>query len=224
MDIKKYAAEGREATLYTAALEDRPLVVLNNYSGDGSSVMKALGEIKCPDFNLLCVGNLKWEHDMTPWYCPPLSAEEYPCTGGADDYLRLLISDILPEAKKLIKGVPSHIGIAGYSLGGLFALYACYNCDVFDRAASMSGSLWFPDFKEYVFNNSMKKIPDKVYLSLGDAEAKTRNSMLKTVQNNTEEIVGYYEKLGLNVMWELNRGNHFKNAALRSAKGIMAIL
>lgn len=36
------------------------------------------------------------------------------------------------------------IGIAGYSLAGLFALYALYKTDVFTRVASMSGSLWFP--------------------------------------------------------------------------------
>ncbi|MBD5146326.1 MAG: alpha/beta hydrolase [Ruminococcus sp.] len=224
MDIKKYTADGREATLYMADKENRPLVILNNYSGDGSSVVKALEETGCPDLNLLCVGNLNWNHDMTPWRCPALSPDDEPCTGGADDYLKLLISDILPKAKELVSGVPSHIGIAGYSLGGLFALYACYSCDVFDRAASVSGSLWFPDFKDYVFSHFMKKIPDKVYLSLGDAEAKTKHPLLKTVQDNTEEIVGQYKKLGLNVTWELNPGNHFKNAALRSAKGITAIL
>lgn len=224
MDIKRYTADGREATLYMADSENRPLVILNNYSGDGSSVVKALEETGCPDLNLLCVGNLNWNHDMTPWSCPALSADDEPCTGGADDYLKLLVSDILPKAKDFVRGVPPHIGIAGYSLGGLFALYACYNCDVFDRAASVSGSLWFPDFKDYVFNNPMKKIPDKVYLSLGDAEAKTKHPLLKTVQDNTEEIVGHYKKLGLNVTWELNPGNHFRNAALRSAKGIAAIL
>ena len=224
MDIKKYTAEEREATLYMADSKDRPLVILNNYSGDGSSVMKALKEMGCPDFNLLCIGNLKWNHDMTPWYCPPLSPEDTPCTGGADDYLQLLVSEILPEAKKLVKGIPSHISLAGYSLGGLFALYACYNCDAFERMASMSGSLWFPDFRDYVFNHSMKRIPDKIYLSLGDTEARTKNPTLKMVQNNTEEIFGHYRNLGLDVVWEMNPGNHFKDAALRSAKGIMAIL
>lgn len=224
MEIKKYTADGREVTLYTADSENRPLVVLNNYSGDGSSVVKALAEIKCPQLNLLCAGNLKWNHDMTPWSCPSLFAEDDPCTGGADDYLRLLISDIIPKAKEQVRGVPSRIGIAGYSLGGLFALYACYNCDVFDCAASVSGSLWFPGFKDYVFNRSMGKVPDKVYLSLGDAEAKTKHPMLKTVRDSTEEIVGHYRKLGLNVTWELNPGNHFRNAALRSAKGIAAII
>lgn len=224
MDIEKYTVEGKEATLYRADSKDCPLVVLNNYSEDAGPVIKALKELSCPDLNLLCVGNLNWNHDMTPWPCPPLSPKDAPCTGGADDYLQLLISKILPKAKELVKGVPSQISIAGYSLAGLFALYACYRCDAFDHAASMSGSLWFPNFNEYVFHHSIKRMPDKVYLSLGDAEAKTKNTILKTVQKNTEEIFEHYKELGLNVMWELNPGNHFKNAAYRSAKGIRAIL
>ena len=81
-----------------------------------------------------------------------------------------------------------------------------------------------PEFKEYVLSHNLRKIPEKLYLSLGDREAKTRNSYLKTVQDNTEQIVSHYEQMGLNVTWELNPGNHFKNAALRSAKGIKAIL
>lgn len=224
MDIKRYTVKGREAALYLADSRDRPLIVLNNYSEDGGPVMKALKEMACPDLNLLCVGNLKWNHDMTPWPCPPLSPKDTPCTGGADDYLQLLASEILPKAKELVRGVPPHVGLAGYSLAGLFALYACYNCDVFDRVASISGSLWFPGFKDYVLNHSMKRIPGRIYLSLGDAEAKTKNPALQTVRNNTEEIFGHYKRLGWNAAWELNPGGHFKNAALRSAKGIMAIL
>lgn len=224
MDIERYTVERREATLYITDSEGSPLVVLNNYSENSWPIMKSLKEIACLDLNLLCVGNLKWNHDMTPWPCPPLSPKDTPCTGGADDYLQLLTSKILPKAKELIRGVPSHIGLAGYSLAGLFTLYASYNCDVFDRMASISGSLWFPGFKEYVFSHLMKKIPDRIYLSLGDTEAKTKNPTLKMVQDNTEEIFEHYKRLGLDVAWELNPGNHFKNAALRSAKGIMAIL
>lgn len=224
MDIEKYTVEGRSATLYMAGSKDSPLIVLNNFSEDGGPVVKTLKEMVCPDLNLLCVENLNWNHDMTPWPCPPLSPKDTPCTGGADDYLQLLISEIIPKAKELVRGVPSHISLVGYSLAGLFALWACYNCDVFDRVASISGSLWFPGFKEYVFHHSMKKIPDRMYLSLGDTEAKTKNTTLQIVQNNTEEIFEHYKRLGMDVVWELNPGNHFKNAVLRSAKGIMAIL
>lgn len=224
MDVKNFTVSGKEATLYIAAPDNSPLIIWNNYSGDGSSIINALREMNCPALNLLCVGNLKWDHDMTPWYCPPLSSEGTPFTGGADDYLQLLLSDILPRAKELIRGIPSHISIAGYSLAGLFALYAMYHCDAFDRVASVSGSLWFPDFMEYVLSHSMKRKPDKVYLSLGDKEAKTSNQYLKIVRSNTEVIAEHCRQLGVDVTWELNPGNHFKDAAIRSAKGIMAIL
>ena len=224
MEKTSFACEGKKATLYGSEQPAAPLIILNNYSGDGESVVSAMQEIDTPDSNLLVVGDLNWDHDMTPWYCPPLSKNDTPCTGGADAYLELLLTEILPKAEELISGTPSFIGIAGYSLAGLFALYASYQCDAFDRAASMSGSLWFPDFKEYALTHEMRKRPAKLYLSLGDREANTRNSVLMTVQRNTEELVDHYKSLGLDVTWELNPGNHFKDAALRSAKGIKAIL
>ena len=224
MKMETFTAEGRKATLYTSESADRPLIVLNNYSGDGASVVKAMAELNAPDCNLLVVGDLKWDHDMTPWYCPPISENDTPCSGGADEYLELLLTRIIPRARMMLQGEPRFTGIAGYSLAGLFALYSMYQCDTFERVASMSGSLWFPGFKEYVLAHDLKKRPAKLYLSLGDREAKTRNPYLKTVQDNTERIVSHYEQTGLNVTWELNPGNHFKEAALRSAKGIKAIL
>jgi len=124
----------------------------------------------------------------------------------------------------MLQGKPRFTGIAGYSLAGLFALYAMYQCDAFDRVASMSGSLWFQGFKEYVMSHELKKRPEKLYLSLGDKEARTRHPYLKAVQDNTEQIVSHYEQMGLDVTWELNPGNHFKDAALRSAKGVKALL
>lgn len=61
-------------------------------------------------------------------------------------------------------------------------------------------------------------------MSLGDAEAKTKHAVLKTVQENTEAIVRRYQEVGVDVRWELNPGNHFRDVAMRSAKGIKAIL
>lgn len=215
---------GKEVTLYVTDVRNRPLVVLNNYAGDGRSIVNALRHLRCSDVNLLCVGGLKWDHDMAPWSCPPIFPGDAPCTGGADEYLRLLLAEIIPQAEELIFGRPAHVSIAGYSLAGLFALYALYRCDAFKNAASMSGSLWFPGFKEFALAHTMKRKPERVYLSLGDREAKTKNEFLRSVQINTEEIVEHYRRLGLDVVWELNRGDHIKNAALRSAKGIRAIL
>ena len=215
---------GKQAALYPGEEDQSPLILLNNDSAEGAPFIQTMREIDTPDCSLLVVGNLRWNHDLTPWPCPPVAKNDTPCTGGADEYLKLLLTEILPEARSLLRGRPRFIGIAGYSLAGLFALYAMYRCDAFDRAASMSGSLWFPGFRDYVLTHGMKKRPDMLYLSLGDKEAKTRHELLKTVQDNTEEIVAHYRQLGLNVMWELNPGNHFRDAELRCAKGIKAML
>lgn len=224
MEVRKFTAGGKEVTLYPASISDRPLIVLNTYTGNGKSVAEELGKLNAPDHNLLVIGNLNWDHDMCPWGCPALSKNDTPCTGGANEYLGLLLSEILPKAKEMLVGQPAFTAITGYSLAGLFALYTLYKTDVFDRAASMSGSLWFPDFKDYVLTHEMLRKPDKLYLSLGDKEAKARQPLLKTVQENTESIAEHCRTLGIDVTFEMNEGNHFKEPALRSAKGIAAIL
>ena len=99
-----------------------------------------------------------------------------------------------------------------------------YRCDCFAWVASMSGSLWFPKFREYVLRHELMRQPEMLYMSLGDAEAKTKHAVLKTVQENTEAILQHYQELGVDVRWELNPGNHFRDVAMRSAKGIKAIL
>ena len=88
----------------------------------------------------------------------------------------------------------------------------------------MSGSLWFHDFIEYCKRNEYKRLPDKICFSLGDKEANTRNPVLKTVEYNTRELSEYFKNLGSEVIFELNKGNHFTDTVLRSAKGIKAIL
>ncbi|MDY2610537.1 MAG: alpha/beta hydrolase-fold protein [Oscillospiraceae bacterium] len=62
--------------------------------------------------------------------------------------MRLLTEKLIPAAEKEINEVPRWRGIAGYSLAGLFALYAIYQTDLFSRVGSMSGSLGFPGIKE----------------------------------------------------------------------------
>ena len=55
-------------------------------------------------------------------------------------------------------------------------------------------------------------------------EAKTRNPVLRKVQENTEDLADYFRSNGIKVSYEMNPGNHFRGPALRSAKGIKAIL
>ena len=127
-------------------------------------------------------------------------------------------------AEKEITGAPSWRGIVGYSLAGLFALYAIYRTDLFSRVGSMSGSLWFPGIKDYIFSHEPKRQPDHMYFSLGDKESKTRNPILRSVRQNTEEIQAFYQSRGIGTVFKLNPGNHYSHAAERTAAGIVWLL
>ena len=67
-------------------------------------------------------------------------------------------------------------------------------------------------------------MPDRLYLSLGDREAATRNQSLKTVAENTAAAEKRFRDMGVEVIRETNPGNHFRDPALRTAKGIRALL
>ena len=219
MNKEKFNMHNKEITLCKSSDINAPLIVFNTFDGDGEGVYKELQNMGCTSINLLVVGNIDWNHDMSSIY-----SKEKSFSGGADEYLKLLIDEILPKAKELIEGVPKFTGIAGYSLAELFAVYTMYKTDVFDRVACMSGSLWFSDFIEYCKGNEYKRLPDKIYFSLGDKEANAHNPVLKTVQDKTIELSEYFKSLGSEVIFELNPGNHFTDTILRSAKGIKAIL
>ena len=203
---------------------DAPIIYLNTFSGEGQKICETAQAAGCPPFTLVAISDLDWNHDMVPWDSPPAFKNSEPCTGGADDYLRLMTKEIIPTAEREVNGVPRWRGIAGYSLAGLFALYAIYQTDLFSRVGSMSGSLWFPGIKEYIFSHEPKRLPDHMYFSLGDKESKTRNPVLRSVQQNTEEIQAFYQAKGIDTVFQLNPGNHYDHAAERTAAGLCWLL
>lgn len=211
-------------SIFSCAGSECPIIYLNTFSNEGQKVFEAAQDASCPPFTLVAISDLDWNHDMVPWDSPPAFKNADPCIGGADDYLRLLTEEIIPTAEKKITGVPCWRGIAGYSLAGLFALYSIYQTDLFSRVGSMSGSLWFPGMKEYIFAHELKRRPDCMYFSLGDKESKTRNTVLQSVQKNTEEIHAFYQSKGIDTVFQLNSGNHYNHAAERTAAGIVWML
>lgn len=215
---------GKKVTVYPASVSDQPVIYLNTFSEEGERVYQALCDTGCQDFTLVTISGLAWEHDMAPWDIPPVLKNTTPCTGGADDYLQLLTGEIIPAAEKLIPGHILWRGLAGYSLAGLFALYSLYHTELFSRIASLSGSLWFPGFKDYVLSHEMKRPPEHLYLSLGDRECKTRHPYLKTVQAHTEALCAFYTNKGIDTTFQLNPGNHYKNVVQRTVSGIVWML
>ena len=219
-----FTTNGKTVSIFPSSEANAPIIYLNTFSGEGQKVYEAAQAAGCPPFTLVAISDLDWNHDMAPWDSPPTFKNADPCTGGADDYLQLLTEEIIPAAEKELGGVPRWRCIAGYSLAGLFALYAIYQTDLFSRVGSMSGSLWFPGMKEYIFSHEPKRRPDCVYFSLGDKESKTRNPILRSVRQNTEEIQAFYQDKGIDTVFQLNPGNHHDHAAERTAAGIAWML
>lgn len=213
--------EGRTVSVFPAAEPDAPVIYLNTGSpGEGQQVCQAARRAGCPPFSLVAIGGLDWNHDMSPWDGPPAFRNGQPFTGGARDHLQLLTRRILPEAEGGLAGTPRWRGIAGYSLAGLFALYAIYHTELFSRVGSMSGSLWFPGIKEYILSHAPRRRPECIYFSLGDRESKTRNPVLRQVGQNTEEIRTFYQSQGIDTTLDWNAGTHFDHPEERIAAGI----
>ena len=201
-----------------------PTIYLNTFSGEGQKIYEAARAANYPQFALVAISDLDWNHDMAPWDRPAAFKNGEPFIGGADDYLRLLVEEIMPRAEKELSGPPAWRGIAGYSLAGLFALYAICRTDLFSRVGSVSGSLWFPGMKEYLFSHAPKRRPDCVYFSLGDKESKTRNPILRSVRQNTEDIQSFFQDKGIDTVFQLNPGNHYNHAVDRTAAGLCWLL
>ena len=200
-----------------------PLVILHTFQGEGKEIFEKCTEIGCDNFALAAIGNLNWNHDLSPWPTPTIGNNKYGF-GGAEGYIKKLTNEIIPEIRAKLGLKPGFTAIAGYSLAGLFALYAAYRTDIFSRIASVSGSLWFPGFTEFAETNNFVKTPDLIYLSLGEAEAKTRDKNLAPVRKNTEKLAEIYKTQNISTIFELNPGNHFTETILRTAKGIKVIL
>ena len=200
------------------------LLILHCFSEEEEAVVKLLQGQEYFTFPLLCINNLNWQKDMCPWDSPALIKNEKDFIGGADEYLFLLEKEIIPRAVEILGEEPTYYALAGYSLAGLFALYAGYRSSLLSRIASVSGSLWYPDFVSFAKEEEMLSKVERLYLSLGTEEAKTKHAVLSTIESKTRELVEHYQSSGYCVNFELNPGNHFCEVEQRIEKAIRWIM
>lgn len=164
-----------------------------------------------------------WNSELTPWEMPLIFGKGNFGTGAKDtlDWIQKdLISQIEKEFfannEKKIKYI-----LGGYSLAGLFSLWAGYQENNFVAINASSPSVWYKDWISYISKNN--PISNIVYLSLGNKEEKTKNQIMSKVKENIEiqfENLKTHENIK-NVVLEWNEGNHFKDTGLRTAKGFV---
>ena len=127
--------------------------------------------------------------DLTPWPAERVFKRGEDFGGKADDYLALLTEKIIPHTEEALSLQPRFRALAGVSLAGLFSVYAVYRTDLFDRIASISGSLWYDDFLAFMRAHRPSGRLKRVYFSLGDRERKTGNCRMARVEDCTLEAV-----------------------------------
>ena len=183
-----------------------------------SLIEEELSKIKAitqsTDFLFITVQVDSWNDDLSPWLAAPIFGEA-TFGGNAEKLLTRIKNEVITP---LLSAYPKKkIFAGGYSLAGLFVMWAGYKTNLFEGIAAVSPSVWFPGFVDFVHNN--KILTNRVYLSLGDKEAKTRNKILAQVENDIRDVYHSLGDYGLSSILVWNKGNHFKEPALRMAKG-----
>ena len=158
-----------------------------------------------------------WNRDLSPWEAPPVFGKE-GFGGKAEKTLQDLKESVLSRY-----GQADRKFIGGYSLAGLFALWAAYREGSFEGVAAASPSVWFPGFVEMAEKERL--LTNRVYLSLGDKEEKTKSPVMATVGDSIRRLYQIYEESnGIETVLEWNEGNHFREPELRMAKGFAWVM
>ena len=174
-----------------------------------------------PDCSLLAFPAEDWDRDLTPWRAPGLRGKDPEFGGEAGAFLEKLLRAVA-EAEAALRSKPPVKLLMGYSLGGLFALWAGTRTDEFALIASVSGSLWYDGWCEYLAEHPCRA--ERVYLSLGEKEPRARNPRMGRVGQCTEETADLLRASGIETVMEWNPGGHFNEPEARMAKAIRALL
>lgn len=203
--------------------EKMPVFLLGTFHEDSSEAVLRYAEELCPGraFAIAAFRCEDGRHDFSPWEAPNAMGGEL--SGGGTALLRDLETDVVPRLQAEFPGSP--LFLAGYSLGGLFALWALYESDVFSGGACCSGSLWIDGWDAYTDSRCIRQ-PGVVYLSLGGKEERSASPVIASIGARTraqEKRLRKDPNVSASTL-EMNPGGHFSDPAKRLAKGIRWIL
>ena len=209
--------EGRLCRLFGS---DRPGCILIQPSARHENATleaeaQKIAELSPAPFVLATIELEDWMLDLMPWPDANISREPEAGKHGQDTLQYILLS-LVPELQHRFGPLPVVLG--GYSLGGLFALWASAQTDIFKAVAAASPSVWIKDWIPF----ARKHVPmaDAVYLSLGDQEEHVKNQAIARVGDNLRTQYSLLqEQLGPNqctLVWE--QGGHFNDNEGRLAR------
>ena len=173
---------------------------------------------------LVCITGEDWNRDLTPWPAARVFPKGEDFGGGAAAYLRTLLDTVLPLAAHGLPVGDAPRALAGVSLSGLFAVYAAHCTDAFDRICSISGSLWYDGFLDFMARTPVSPAVRRAYLSVGSREKNAGNPRMRRVEDCTRQAAARLRQQGVDVRMEINPGSHFADADARLRKGLADLL
>ena len=179
--------------------------------------VEAIKELSDKPFSLVAFMINDWNQELTLWAVPPVFGKT-PFGDGAEKTLEFITNQLLPEVQENIP----HLILGGYSLAGLFALWAGYQTERFEGIAAASPSVWYPQWVDFASEN--KPLAKSVYLSLGDKEEKAKNPVMAQVGNAVRKQHELLSVQEVNTILEWNAGNHFIDSDKRTAKGFAWVM
>ena len=180
--------------------------------------------LKEPKPALAAISGVDWNRELSPWPAPRVLRNGAEFAGEGSAFLDMLTGQIVPLVEARLGFAPVSRAVAGYSLAGLFALWSVFQTDVFDRAVSASGSLWFDGFINYLESSAPPNGLRQICLSLGDREKHARNPRMAAAEDCTRQAAELLRAWNIPVMFEMNPGGHFQDIPGRIARGINQLM
>ncbi len=160
--------------------------------------------------SIVVLNDVNWNDDLTPWPAEGVFKKAKPFGGQAASFLDKLTNEIIPEAEKHWGIAKPERTILGVSLSGLFALWSACNTDAFTNIISISGSLWYDGFVDWLKQNTPSPEIRRFCMLLGEKEKFAKEKRMATVEERTCVIANMLkEKTQAAVSFELVEGTHF---------------
>lgn len=164
-----------------------------------------------------------WADVLTPWPTAGLYREDPAFGGQAAVTLNELLTQAIPAIEAAHGLEPAARAICGYSLGGLFALYALTHADAFAACACVSGSVWYEGWVEHLRELPVDLSGRYAFLSLGTKERRAARPLLKTVQVRMESCADILRERGCTVDYRTGPGSHLQHVGERLDAGLAAL-
>ena len=184
------------------------MILPEGIKGDLYDGLKGLSEKY--GVSIVVIEDVNWNDDMTPWPAIGVFKKAKPFGGRAASFLNKQTNEIIPNTERELGIENAERTLLGVSLSGLFAVWAAFNTDVFASIISISGSLWYDGFVEWMKEETPSSRLKKVCMLLGEKEKNAKDKRMATVEERTLAAANLLKsKTQADVVFELVEGTHF---------------